>query len=354
MSRSWLWLFGPPGVGKSAAGFRLFQRLAEMGKRVAFIEIDQIGMCMPVTDSARSAAKTANLLGVLDNFAAVGAAVIVTGDIVETMQEVLDRATTQPVLCRLRADDEVAVERLAGRGGLQYAMSSQVYESFDVPKAGVDVTTHASVDDVVDEILRQVGTWPSEVRVAEEPLPPEPTPLRDAEGIMVTGPRAVGASTVAWQVFMESVATGRPTAFLDLDQLGFLSEADQDRLWALALANLTACWTGFRGQGAERLVLCGHVDDRVVVALRGLVSSLRVVALSATFDTLLERARRRRQHRGIELPGDDLFGRTDDHVREVVRTVPPVLEDADLTVATDGLEPIDIAARISPLWFTTT
>src|SRR5439155_26700574 len=108
---------------------------------------------------------------------------------------------------------------------------------------------------------------------------------------------------------------------------------------------------GFRDQGAERLVLCGHVVDRELSAVRELMPSLRVVALTAAPDTLLERAGRRSRQKDIWLPGDDLFGRDDAYLREVVRhaaTFEP--EHADVVVETDGFTPADIAARITPLW----
>jgi hypothetical protein len=255
------------------------------------------------------------------------------------------------VLCRLRADDDVTVERLTARSGPQYAMSSQVYESFAVPDANLDVMTHASLDDVVDEILRLVGSWPAEVGAGKVHAPSAPTPVRGADVILITGPRAVGASTVGWQVLMESIAMGCPTGFLDLNQLGFLSAATWDEARTVKLANLTASWAGFQAQGAERLVLCGHADAREVRALREPIPSLRVVSLTATPDTLLERARWRREHRDLELPGDDLFGASDAQLRDVVlasQTYVP--QDADLTIGTDALQPVDIAARISQLW----
>lgn len=349
---AWLWLYGPPGVGKSATGFELFEQLIERGDRVAFVELDQIGMCMPAPVAARSAAKADNLLGMLDNFAGAGVdGVIVCGDIVEMMSDLLTRARERPVLCRLRADDDVTVERLTIRGSVHYSMSSSVYESYDVPGGDLDVTTHPlGVNEVAAEIVRLLGAWPPASTVVEVPAPLAPSVI-DSSGILVTGPRAVGTSMVAWQVLMASVASGHCTGYLDFEQLGFLPGALQEASLATKLANVATCWAGFRHQGAERLVLCGHVDGHELSAVRDLMPSLRVVALTAAPDTLLERARRRSRQKDIWLPGDDLFGRGNAYLREVVRQAAIFQpEHADLVVETDGLTPAEIAARITPLW----
>jgi len=70
-------------VGKSATGYELFAQLAKRRDRVAFIEIDQIGMCMPAPAEARSAAKADNLLGVLDMSAGAGMLLLVPGGLFE-------------------------------------------------------------------------------------------------------------------------------------------------------------------------------------------------------------------------------------------------------------------------------
>lgn len=353
MTVAWLWLYGPPGVGKSATGFELFDQLAERGHRVAFVELDQIGMCMPAPVGARSAAKADNLLGILDNFAAAGTdGVIVCGDIVETMRDLITRARERPVLCRLRAHDDVTIERLTTRGGVQYAMSSSVYESYDVPAGDLDVTTHPlPVGEVAAEIVRRLGTWPPAPTAPNVPAGLAPPVIDDCSAILVTGPRAVGTSTVAWQVLTASVASGHCTAYLDLEQLGFLPPTLQEQSLASKLANVAACWGGFRDQGAERLVLCGHVDGHELSAVRNVIPSLGVVALTAAPHTLLERAGRRSRQKDIWLAGDDLFGRDDAYLRAVVRqaaTFEP--EDTDLVVQTDDLTPAGIANRITPLW----
>lgn len=352
MTVAWLWLYGPPGVGKSATGFELFEQLAERGERVAFVELDQIGMCMPAPVAARSAAKAENLLGVLDNFAAAGAhGVIVSGDIVETMGDLLRRARERPVLCRLRADDDVTVERLTIRGSPHYAMPSSEYEGYDTPAGDLNVTTQPlGFDEIAAEIVQRLGPWPPASTVAELPAPLAPV-IDDSSAILVTGPRAVGTSMVAWQVLMASIASGQCTGYLDLEQLGFLPAALQEASLATKLANVATCWRSFRNQGAERLVLCGHVGGHELSTVREVMPSLRVVALTAGPDSLLQRTRRRSRQKDIWLPGDDLFGRDDTYLCEVIRqaaTFEP--EHADLVVETDGLTPADIAARVTPLW----
>jgi len=42
-----LWLCGPPGAVKSAVGWALYDGLARSGTRAGFVDIDQLGMCLP-------------------------------------------------------------------------------------------------------------------------------------------------------------------------------------------------------------------------------------------------------------------------------------------------------------------
>lgn len=352
MTVAWLWLYGPPGVGKSATGFELFVHLIHRGDRVAFIELDQIGMCMPATLAARSAAKADNLLGILENFSAAGVdGVVVSGDIAETMADLLIRARQRPTLCRLRADDDVAIERLTIRESLQWAMSSSAYESFDVPAGDIDITTYPlGVDEVAAEVVRRLGAWPPRSVIADVPAAWPSAPI-DASAVLVTGPRAVGTSMAAWQVLMASIASGHPTGYLDLEQLGFLPPALQESSLATKVANVATCWAGFRNQGTERLVLCGHFDSDDLKAVRDVLPSLFVVALTATPETLLDRAGRRQRHKDIWLPGDDLYGCDDGYVRELLLHAAAFdAEDADLVISTDRVTPEDIAARIAPHW----
>jgi hypothetical protein len=79
-----LWLCGPPGAGKSAAGRALYAGLARSGARAGFADIDQLGMCLPAPrdDPERYRLKERNLSAVTENFRAAGCdAVVVSADL---------------------------------------------------------------------------------------------------------------------------------------------------------------------------------------------------------------------------------------------------------------------------------
>jgi hypothetical protein len=355
MSPPWLWLYGPSGVGKSAIGFEVFSRLTGWGRRVGYVEIDQIGMCMPTAPEARSSAKADNLLAMLSNFSGEGVeGVVVSGDIAgRAMDGALRRAPTRPVLCRLRADHDVVVERLTVRGSPQFAAASRTYdEDHAVPPGDLSLTAHPlGVAEVASEILRELGPWPPTRPV--HPAAPTDSALtsRDGSAILVNGPRAVGKSAVAWQLFMSSVSAGVCAGYLDLEQMGFVHPSLASDNLRLKLANVGVCWDGLRRQGAERLVLCGCVETaRNLDLYRRLIPSLRVVSLTAGYAAILERARRRTRRKEIWLPGDDLFGRAESELPAIARHSAAFKgEGADFVLQTDELTPTEVASRI-PCW----
>ena len=42
-----LWLCGPVGVGKSSVGYAIFQQVYRSGTKVAYVDLDQVGLCYP-------------------------------------------------------------------------------------------------------------------------------------------------------------------------------------------------------------------------------------------------------------------------------------------------------------------
>jgi hypothetical protein len=114
-----LWLCGPPGAGKSAVGWALYAGLAGSGARVAFADLDQLGMCLPAPpdDPERDRLKERNLSAVARNFRAAGCdAVIAAGDLGPSpgiSSGTIPGASL--VICRLRASPEELRRRLTSR-----------------------------------------------------------------------------------------------------------------------------------------------------------------------------------------------------------------------------------------------
>lgn len=45
-----LWLCGPPGVGKSAVGCEIFMQVYRSGIKASFLDFDQVGLCYPAPE----------------------------------------------------------------------------------------------------------------------------------------------------------------------------------------------------------------------------------------------------------------------------------------------------------------
>ena len=121
-----MWLCGPTGVGKSTAGFDLFQRhVLSAGIAGAFVDLDQIGFyqaASPVnlTDHQMRARI---LAGMWRGFRAAGAACLVVVGPAESPAAITTYARALPAatftICRLHAPAKELTRRimLRGRGG---------------------------------------------------------------------------------------------------------------------------------------------------------------------------------------------------------------------------------------------
>jgi adenylylsulfate kinase-like enzyme len=50
-----LWLCGPPGVGKSVVGYEIFMRVYRSGIKASFLDFDQVALWHPSRPTTRSA-----------------------------------------------------------------------------------------------------------------------------------------------------------------------------------------------------------------------------------------------------------------------------------------------------------
>jgi hypothetical protein len=152
------------------------------------------------------------------------------------------------------------------------------------------------------------------------PAPQEPPECSAGDVRIVIGSRAVGKSSVSWGMAMRRWVSGERTAYVDLDQVGFLRPAPSDA--SLQAANLGVIWRNALTRGAKGLVANGMVTTHEDVAiLRHAVrpASVRVLRLAASPDRLWERIRARSAGSPARLINDDLENAAPGVQRQVYR-----------------------------------
>jgi hypothetical protein len=329
-----LWIYGPAGVGKTTAAWALFDQLSRDGIRTGFVDIDQLGMCYdpptaerwapePASDPTRHLLKIAALDPVLANFRAAGAQCVIVAGIVDPERGVDPELLPQAelTLCRLRAEPDELRRRMSARGRPDEPVDEVLQDAATLDRSGlpgacIDTTGHRA-DEVVRLVLKSIGEWPAKGRLDDGATPAAPATSASSttgEILWISGPRAIGKSTIGWQVYRQSRLAGQHTAFLDLDQVGFLRPAHSEDVGnhRLKAANLAAVWLTFRSRGAQRLVVVGPIDRGHPDVYRSALpaAEVRLCRLQATRERLTERVIRRGQGLGTTwgMAGDELVG----------------------------------------------
>jgi hypothetical protein len=164
------------------------------------------------------------------------------------------------------------------------------------------------------------------------------------EVLVISGPAAVGKTSVANEVSAQLRAADIAHAVIDTDALDDVYPVP-DEQWRLTERNLASVWQSFRELGTRRLILVGvymHRESELSWIRRASgVDRLTLVRLSASERTLGERVGRRE----IGSAHDDQLARTLVQANELAdEAVPqaPVIETDERTVP-------DIAAEIVAL-----
>jgi hypothetical protein len=385
-----LWLCGPPGVGKSAAGWALYAGLARSGARAGFADLDQLGMCQPAPadDPERYRLKERNLSALAGNFRAAGcAALVVSGDLGSSPG--LSAGTIPGVrltICRLRASPGELRKRLASRREGPEFVSGALRQADELDRASfADVsvgTDRRTVAEVARLVRESCGGWPPERTagsgaddvlapahgLGDAPasvLAPAPGPASGLgssdDVLLVCGAAGVGKSSAGFEVYLRQLQAGVAAAYLDLDQIGFLSPepAGDPGGHRFRARNVADLWRAYRAAGARRLVLSGPVpEERAAVVYAGALPTTRVtvVRLHAGPAELARRISLRGQGLGWPQPGDPLIGQPEAHLR--LAAVQSAAEAAgleraglgDLRIDTDGRTVAEVADLITRRW----
>lgn len=319
-----VWITGPSGVGKTTVAWRLWTRLKARGVPVAYVDIDQLGMCFPAKagDQGRYRLKAETLTAVLPGYREAGARWLIVSGVADVVsaRDHMPAAT----FVRLRADPAELRRRLAQRGfsdemAAEAMREAAAYDDSGWADAVVD-TTGLTADEVVELVH---GHLP--------------------KVIWITGPTAVGKSTVGWKVFTHVLAQDVKAAFIDLEQIGFCGDTADH---ALRATNLAAMWQRFRADGATTLVAVGGVQtEDQINRYRALIPEIILVRLNAGPDALAGRFLARGRGESWNIPGDPLKGLPEERLLELAaaESNPGV---GDIVIDTDGLTAGEVAAGV--------
>ncbi len=356
------WVCGASGAGKSVAAWALFEALAAEGVRVGYVDIDQLGMLYPASgdDPERHLLKEGALVALVPGYASAGAQVLIVSGVVDPefgpAALALDGDLT---LCLLLVDPAVLRERIRARGCDEEEADEAVAENAALRDATfVDAaidTARLSVAEIVER-LRPL------VRVVGLPRAVSPSAVRspaEVGVVVVTGPRAVGSSTVGFGLAMARWRADLRTGFVDLQQLAFLAAPGSAGITAAALATtqLAVMHAFLAARGAGLLVVSGHLGVADRGSLRDALPAapVTVVRLCADVATLEAHVRDRAFGSEARLSGDDLVGVDPGYQAAVVAAALAEQEHLDAHANDDavldvtGRNPADVVADIERL-----
>ena len=325
------------------AAWALVERLTREGQRVAYVDIDQLGMLYPAADDdpQRHRFKAEALRDLLPGYALAGAQTVVVSGVIDPERGPSPALPSDVdlALCLLSPEPPALRERILARGcGPDVAEEAAAEDALLRGATFVDVVIETS-DLTIAATAERLAAL---VRPAEPSTTPPGRMVSSpaATGVVViTGPRASGTSTVAFGLARDRWRAGLRTGFIDLQQIGFIAGRTHTHLAepALAIHQLAAMHTLMAARGAELLVVSGHLDVRTHNALRDALASapIDVVRLRAGRATIEGHVRSRARGSDARLAGDDLLGASSAHQADMVATALSQQELLEVAAAED-------------------
>jgi broad-specificity NMP kinase len=359
-----LWLFGPPGVGKSATCWELLNLLSERGERTAYVDIDQLGMAdlAPGDPTGAHELKAWALAAVSRVHARRGATTLLVSGVLDPDEIDFHRrvlADFDLAMVRLSADEAVLQQRMDARDQYAEDWSGVLAEArrHEGARHGLPVvrTDRGGPAEVARRVLEEARTHPAtSLDLAADPAPA--TPASTGRAVLITGSRAIGKSTIGWHAYLLARDRKVPTAFVDVRQLGFHGHAGGPTDHALQAATTGALWRVFRARGIQLLLLNGTTDDPAQIQLYADHldgTPLTTIRLTAAPSELAARARARSRGEMAPLAGDDLVDASETYLREVIDDAVLAQESwsssSELVLDTTSLSATDAARMLLDL-----
>ncbi|MEZ5096351.1 MAG: hypothetical protein R2731_09665 [Nocardioides sp.] len=352
-----LWLAGTAGAGKSVTAWEVFQKAPGL----AYVDIDQLGMLYPdrPDDEEAHRLKQEALRALAPQYLTAGAERLLVSGVVDPELAADPDAPLPPGTvdyCLLVADPDDLRRRILERG----------WEADDADRA-VATQELLVVSGFAESVVHTQGRSVSEVSAAvpreasdstapgtRQSDPDVPRAGASTGSVFITGPRAVGCSTVGFALASHAWELGVPTGFVDLDQLSFRQHGSSTRDVCLGIANLGALQRVFARHGAERFIANGHLLETAHLdLLRRSLGPTTVVCLRADHETLRRHLVRRLGGSEARLAGDDLADASDAYRRAVLRRAVTELaatEQADrydIVVDVAGRSVTEVVAEIA-------
>lgn len=363
------WIYGPPAAGKSVTAWALYAELAATGTACASLDIDQVGICFPEPDDdpGRYRLKARALAALAAVREREGCRHLVVSGVMDPAlrpwhDEVL--AAHDVRWCRLAAPDDELTRRLADRGPWGEDPAGVLAAARELDAAGLpDPVVRSgdgrSVAEVAADVAAVVGwgdpdaTGVATTTGARAVVPatgPGPDPRAAASAVWLAGRAASGRSTVGWAAFQALLSRG-PAAFLDAQQLGFVSGVDERTRREAPAAGVAAVWPVLAAAGARALVIAGARDQGSVPPQDVLAPTpVQVVLLEASAQDVAARVAARARGEGVRLAGDDLVGLSPQEQAAVVaRATSGPADDLPAgarRVDTSGRTPADVAREV--------